>query len=65
MSSTMVLLWSFWRRCTVSWYHSQRLNLCANRITEDPVVCVQVATQRSLAVIAMDNLRDTGSSDSC
>ena len=65
MSSTMVLLWSFWRRCTVSWYPSQRLNLCANRITEDPVVCVKVATQRSLAVIAMDNLRDTGSSDSC
>ena len=62
MSSTMVLLHGVFGGNVLShWYHSQRLNLCANRITEDPVVCVQVATQRSLAVIAMDNLRDTGS----
>ena len=61
MSSTMVLCGVFGGNVLSHWYHSQRLNLCANRI----LICVQVATQKSLAVIAMDNLRDTGSSDSC
>ena len=59
----MVLLRSFWRKHTVSLVPQSLLNLCVNMIIEDPVVCVQVATKRSLAVIAMENLRDTGSLD--